>query len=81
MAKEEIQIKEIVEMKQKFQSEQKFNRDIDIVADAWGYADAFLKDATLTKEQFILNRFAEEIQRVSKDLRLQAVKAAVTVED
>jgi len=81
MAKEQIQIKEMVEMKQKFQSEQKFNRDIDVVAEAWGYADAFLKDSTITKEQFVMNRFAEEIQRVSKDLRLQAAKAAVTVED
>lgn len=64
-----------------YQNDNKFDRDIELIADAWGYADAFLIDANLTKQKFIEKKIKEDLQKISKDLRLQAAQAAVTVED
>lgn len=64
-----------------YSNDSKFDRDVDLIADAWGYADAFLIDGNLTKQKFIERKIKDDLQKISKDLRLQAAQSAVTVED
>jgi hypothetical protein len=64
-----------------FQNDQKFDRDIELIADAWGYADAFLINSNLTKQKFIEKKIKDDLQTLSKSLRLQQAKDLVTVDD
>jgi hypothetical protein len=64
-----------------FQNDQKFDRDIELIADAWGYADAFLINSNLTKQKFIEKKIKDDLQTLSKSLRLQQAKDLITVED
>ena len=65
----------------KYNNQNKFDRDIEIVSDAWGYADAFLLDGDLTRVKFIERKLERDFKQIAKDLRLQAARDAVTVDE
>jgi len=64
-----------------YSNDNKFDRDVELIADAWGYADAFLIDGNLTKQKFIERKIKDDLQKISKDLRLQRAKDLIEVED
>lgn len=70
-----------MEIKFTYNNENKFNRDVEIVSEAWGYAEAFLLNGNLTRVKFIQKKLEDEFKKIAKDLRLQAARNAVSVEE
>jgi hypothetical protein len=64
-----------------FADDIKFARDLNEVAKAWGFEDAFAIDPTLTKQDFVENKIKENFKYISKQSRTQKAVQQITVDD
>lgn len=59
----------------------KYARDIDAVAQAWGYDSELVLDPSLTKKNFIEKRIKDQIANASKQARHQIAVNEIVVDE
>ncbi len=64
-----------------FVNDQNFDRDINVIADAWGYTAELLTNPNITKQNFVEKKIKENLKFISKQLRTEIARQSVTVED